>query len=129
MSVIRFVARVIIVAAACALATCWFGWVSLPFVGFLSGIADRHSRAAGTVAAMGAAAAWAAILAAQVVRGANVAGLAERIGAVMQVPGFIFGLMTLVFAALLCGTAAVVGAASAGAVSPRGRSLLPHPSP
>jgi hypothetical protein len=112
MIAVRFGARVIVVAVACTLATYAFGWGSLPIVGFLSGVAERRSRGAGSVAAVGAAAAWAAVLGADAMRGANIGAVSEQMGAVMHVPRFMFGVMTLVFAAFLCGAAAVIGAAS-----------------
>ncbi|HEY5087692.1 MAG TPA: hypothetical protein VII66_10075 [Gemmatimonadaceae bacterium] len=111
MIVVRFVARIIIVAVACALATTWFGWASLPFVGFIYGVAGQRARADGTSAALGAALGWLGILGAEAARGADVRLVAERMGEVMQIPAFVFVLVTLVFAAMLCGTAARMGAA------------------
>ena len=78
MSVARFIARVIIVAIACTLTTYAFGWVSLPFVGLVWGIAERRGRMPGTVAAVGAATAWVAILAGAAARGADVRAVAQR---------------------------------------------------
>jgi hypothetical protein len=113
MTEVKFVARVILVAALCAVATTWFGWLSLPFIGFVYALADRRARARGTIAALGAALGWIAILASEATRGANVRLVAERVGEVMQLPAFAFALITLLFAALLCGTAAVIAAALA----------------
>ncbi|MEO6865105.1 MAG: hypothetical protein ABI229_06620, partial [Gemmatimonadaceae bacterium] len=112
MIVARYVARVIVVALVCALATKWLGWWSLPLVGFTYGATDRRARMHGTIAAAGAVLGWLAILGAEAARGANVRAVAEHVGAVLSVPGFVFALITLVFAAVLAGTAAVLGAGS-----------------
>lgn len=106
----RFVARVVLVAMVCVLTTTWFGWASLPFVGFIYGLTDWRARARGTIAALGAALGWLAILGAAATRGADVRAVAERIGEVMQVPALAFIVITLVFAALLSGMAATLGA-------------------
>ena len=113
MSLLRFVARIILVAVVCGLTTRWAGWVSLPFVGFIYGVADRRARARGSIAALGAALGWVAILGAEAARGADIRGVAQHVGQVMQVPALAFILITLVFAALLSGTAGVLGAAIA----------------
>lgn len=107
---VHFVARVAFVACVCALATTWFGWPSLPFVGFIYGAVDRRARARGTTAALGAAVGWLGMLGAEAARGADVRAVATQVGAVLQVPGSVFTLAALIFAALLCGTAAVLGA-------------------
>ncbi len=105
----RYAARLAIVALVCALATLWLGWLSLPVIGFLYAIVDRNTRARGTVAAVGAAAGWLAILCSEVARGADMREVASKVGAVMQVPSFALFVVTLAFAALLCGSAAVIG--------------------
>jgi hypothetical protein len=106
-----FLMRIVLVAAGCALGTMWLGWMSLPIAGFIYGMADRRARAHGTIAALGAVIAWIAILGTETVRGANVRAVADRMGEVMHVSAVTFALMTLVFAALLCGSAAAFGAA------------------
>lgn len=107
---VHFAARIAFVGSVCALATSWFGWGSLPFVGFIYGAVDRRARARGTTAALGAVAGWLGMLGAEAARGADVRAVAAQVGAVMQVPGVVFTLATVAFAALLCGTAAVLGA-------------------
>lgn len=109
----QFVARVVLVAIVCVLATTWLGWRALPFVGVVFGLADRRARAPGAVAALAAVVGWLAILCAAAVRGADIRAVAAQVGAVMQMPGAAFIVVALVFAALLCGTAAVLGAAIA----------------
>lgn len=111
MLALRYVARIALVAVACAAATVWLGWMSVPLVGFAFGLFGRRARARGTVAALGAALGWAAILAADAARGADARAVAERVGGVFQLPGIAFIALTLVFAALLSGPAAVIGAA------------------
>jgi len=107
--VLRYVARVAIVALICALATVVFGWMSLPIIGFVYSIIDRRARARGTIAALGAALGWLGILGAEAARGADVRMVAVEVGSVMQLPAFALVLVTLAFAAVLCGTAAVLG--------------------
>jgi len=107
----RYVARIAIVALICALATMWIGWMSVPVVGFVYGIVDRNARARGTVAATGAASGWLAILCTDAARGADVRMVATKVGELMQIPAVPFVVATLLFAALLCGAAAVLGSA------------------
>ncbi len=112
MTVARYVARVIVIALVCALTTKWLGWWSVPLVGVTYGVTDRSARMHGTIAAAGAALGWLAILGAETARGANMRVVAEQVGAVLSVPGFVFALITLAFAAVLAGTAAVLGVGS-----------------
>mgnify|MGYP001600540828 FL=1 len=106
-----FVARVIIVAIVCAVATSWFGWMTLPVIGFIYALADRRAFARGTIAALGAVLGWLAILGADAARGASIHMVASRMGQVMRLPATGFVLITLLFAALLAGTAAVIASA------------------
>ena len=80
-------------------------------MGFVYALADRRAPARGSIAALGAAAGWLAILGADAARGANVRMVASRMAEVMQLPSFGFVLITLLFAAVLCGTAAVIASA------------------
>lgn len=105
----RFLARIIVVSLVCAIATTLFGWMSVPIVGFVYGVTDRRAPARGTIAALGGALGWLAILCTEAARGADVRLVAERVGDVMQLPAFAFVLITLAFAALLSGTSAVLG--------------------
>jgi hypothetical protein len=106
---LRYVARIAIVALICALATMWLGWISLPVIGFIYSIIDRRVRARGTIAALGAALGWLAILGAEAARGADVRVVAVKVGEVVQLPAFALVMITVAFAAVLCGTAAVLG--------------------
>lgn len=114
MMLVRIVIRIVLVAVASALLTRWAGWAVLPFAGLVYGFADRGSRARGSIAAIGAAAGWLAILGVSVAAGNDVRAVAERTGAVLSVSAWAFLLLSLTFAALLCGTAAVLGAALGG---------------
>ncbi len=127
MMTLRFVARILLVAVVCAVATRWFGWMSLPVVGFIYGATDRRTRVHGTIVAFGSALGWLAILCAEAARGADMRAVAEQVGAVLQVPGFVFALITFVFAALLGGTAAVLGARTTIAMFNFHDVQTPHP--
>lgn len=129
MNVLRFVTRIVLVAVVCGLTTRWAGWVSLPFVGFIYGVADRRARARGSIAALGAALGWIAILGAEAARGADIRAVAERVGAVMQVPALAFIMITLMFAALLCGAAAVLGAGLGAAIARIATKYVDRSSP
>ena len=111
MTTVGLITRIAIVAIAAAILTELFGWLSLPVVGLAYGFSDRRARARGTIAASGAAAGWVAILALASTRGAGVHVVAESVGALLHLPAWGFLLLTLAFAAMLCGTAAVIGAA------------------
>jgi hypothetical protein len=106
---LRFFLRIVAIAIACALGTIWLGWMVLPAVGVLYGLADRRARGRGTIAAIGAVIGWSGILAEEAARGADVRLVATQLGAIMQLPPAGFAVVTLAFAAVLCGTAAVAG--------------------
>ena len=111
MTVIRFMGRILIVALLCVAATLWLGWRAVPAAGFAYAVLDRNARARGTIAALGAALGWSAMLIVDAARGGDVIAISARIGAVLHVPAVVFFLLTLGFAAVLCGTAAVLGSA------------------
>lgn len=119
MKPIAHVARVIIVAIVCAMSTSWFGWMSLPIIGFVYALLDRHTRARGSIAALGAVLGWLAILGGEAARGASIRVVASDMGAVLHVPSAVFVLLTLLFAAVLCGTAGVLGSGLASMVFSR----------
>lgn len=125
MTAIRLTARIAIVAVASALLTIWMGWASLPLLGLVYGFVDRRAFAQGSIAAIGAMAGWLAILGAIAARGGDVRAVAERIGALFQVPGWVFVSLALAFAAMLCGTAAVAGVALGMAYDDR---IAPRPA-
>ncbi len=111
MSAVRIVARVLVLAVLCALATLWPGWPGLVGIGVVYGAVDRHARARGSIAAIGATLGWGILIGVGMLRGTDIAAVARRMSAVFQAPSFAFVLLTLIFAALLCGPAAVLGAA------------------
>lgn len=117
MRIDRFAAKVAVVAIACAAGTVWFGWLSVPCVGFVYGVLEWRVTARGSIAALGAVLAWAGLLGAELARGADIRLVAAQIGAVMHVPGVLLGLVTLAFGAVLAAAAAVLGAGTAAAVA------------
>jgi hypothetical protein len=93
----------------------------VPVAGFVYGLLDRGGRARGSTAAIGAVLAWTAIVGAAAARGADVRAVAESLGAVMQIPALAFFGVTLIFAAILCGAAAVLGLGARDALARRFR--------
>lgn len=107
---LQFFLRVVAIAVGCAVATIWLGWMAVPIVGIIYGLADRRARGRGSIAALGAVIGWGAILAEEAARGAHIGVVASQFSAIMQMPAVGFPVVTLLFAALLCGPAAVIGA-------------------
>jgi hypothetical protein len=105
-------------ALAFALATAVFGWWAVPLLGAVwGGVAASTSRpavAAGTAAGLG----WILLLALTALQG-PVWVLAQKAGGVLALPGWLFAVLTVGFAAALAGSAA---AAVSGAR--RARKLL-----
>lgn len=114
---VRIAAQLVLVAVVCAAGTLWLGWPTVVVTGFVYGLFCSRVRARGFIAALGAALAWVGLLGAELARGADIRMVATRIGAVMHVPAIVLLLLTLVFGAILAGTAAVLGAAIAAAVT------------
>ena len=117
MRIDRFAARVALFAIVCAVGTMWLGWLSVPCVGFVYGALDRRATARGSIAAIGAVLAWAALLGAELARGADIRLVAAQIGALMHVPGIVLAVVTLAFGAVLAGSAAVLGSGITVAVA------------
>ena len=117
MRIDRFAVRVVLVGIVCAVGTLWLGWLSVPCAGFVYGLLEGRVPARGLTAAGGAVLAWAGLLAAEWARGADIGLVATQIGAVMHLPGALLLAVTLVFGAVLAGTAAVLGAGISGAVT------------
>jgi hypothetical protein len=97
--------RVIAFAALAAAGTILTGWWIVPILaaGWVR-VLPRHRRGARTVA-LGAALGWGAILTWSVSQG-PVAGMAVRLSSVLGLPSWGFTAATLLFPALLAGTAA-----------------------
>ena len=102
--------RMVLLAAAFAVATLALGWWTVPVLGAAWGIAARAGGrtvlTAGTCAALG----WGALLA-LFAMGAPIADVASKVGAIMKVGGVGLVVLTLVFPALLAGSAAGVTSA------------------
>jgi hypothetical protein len=112
-SLARLIARVVGVGVVCAVATIWLGWLPIPAIGFAYGLADRSvdrsMRGRGSIAGLGAALGWAAIIGEEAARGADIRTVANQLGALMQISGVGLVLVTLAFAAVLCGASALLG--------------------
>lgn len=98
----------VVVAAVSAIATALLGWWAVPIVGALWGIM-RGARRPVLEAAAGAALAWATLLGMLALQG-GVARVAARVGGVFELSGPAFTAITIAFAALLAGTAALLSA-------------------
>lgn len=101
--------RTAAVALATIIGTVLLGWWSVAAVGIVSGLASRPGRAAVLQAGGGAALGWAAILAGSAVNG-PIWVVAQRVGPVFRLPALGFLGVTIVFPALLAGSAALVAA-------------------
>lgn len=104
---LRALVRILLLAAAFALATVGFGWWTVALVAALWGIIARGLRSGAFVAAVAAMLGWGALLAWGAVHG-PVVELAVKLAAVMQIPPAALVLATLIFPALLAWSAAAV---------------------
>lgn len=96
----RLLLRIVLLAAAFALATYAFGWVAVPILAAMWGVLARHTPAAARDAAMGALAGWAVLLVWAALSG-PVWVLADQLGGVMKIPRVLLLAITLSFPALL----------------------------
>jgi hypothetical protein len=98
-------------------ATVAVGWWGVPIVGLIAGVWAVHRRAApagfSVLAAASAMAAWAALLLWTATQG-PVITLATTLGHVAGVPAAALVVLTLCFAGLLAGSAALTGTAMIG---------------
>ncbi len=102
--------RLVVLAVAVGLATVWLGWWVMPVIGALWGLlAPRESKASLTVFSA-AALAWFGLLVIASVRG-PVWVLADKVGGILAIPGWLFAAVTVVFPAVLTGVAAVASGA------------------
>jgi hypothetical protein len=103
----RVTLRIALLAVAFALATAAFGWWTVPLLGGVWGAVaspgTRPALTAGAAACLG----WGLLLAWAAAQGPALV-LAQRVGGVMGLPGWLFAVLTVAFAALLGGTAAAV---------------------
>ena len=96
----RALIRVLLLAAAFALATAAFGWWTVPLIAVVWGALARALRGASLIAAIAAAAAWGALLLWGAVHG-PVRALAVELAGVMHVPAVALVAATLAFPAVL----------------------------
>lgn len=104
----RSTLQVLLLVPAFLLGTVGFGWVSVALLGFVWGALNKSDRSVPFTCAASAAVGWGLLLAWTAVQG-PVAELALKLGAVVGVHGFVFIFATLVFPAILAGSAAGVG--------------------
>jgi hypothetical protein len=109
--IVRSLARLILLAAAFALATAAIGWWTVPVVAALWGVMGGTLRRVSLTSALAAALGWGILLAWGAMRG-PVAELAGKLGGVMQLPPFVLVAATIVFPALLAWSATVVARAA-----------------
>ena len=102
--------RLSLLSVAVGLATAWLGWWAVPAIGVLWGLlAPRESQASLTVSCA-AALGWAGLLVISAVRG-PMWELADKVGGMLAIPGWLFVVVTVAFPAVLAGMAAVAAGA------------------
>lgn len=108
----RGLARLILVAAAFALGTYAFGWWAVAVVGVIWGAINPRMPRVALRAGVGAAIAWAVLLAIPAASGAPMASFTAKLAAVIQVPAWGLIVAELIFPAALGWSAAVIGSLS-----------------
>ena len=98
-----------VVALAVAVFTWLAGWWAVPLVAIVAGALLWRRRGISWLIALASAGAWAAIVLVDAARG-RLPALAATLGGLLQVPGALLIVITLLFAALLAWSAAVIGA-------------------
>ena len=106
----RSTIRIVLLAAAFAVATVALGWWAVPVLGAAWGIAAGTARRTMLTAGVCAALGWGALLA-LFAMGAPIADVASKVGAIMKVGGIGLIALTLIFPALLAASAAGVTSA------------------
>jgi hypothetical protein len=106
MSVLRFLILVVVIA----LGTVLVDWWMVPVVGLGYGLVSRKSRAPGTIAALAGALAWGGYLAIIGFGGAPVGSFGASFARSLEFPTWLPHLATMIFPALLAGSAAYLGA-------------------
>lgn len=106
--------RIMLLAAAFAIATVALGWWTVPVLGAAWGLAAGSDRRTMLTAGVCAALGWGALLALFAL-GAPIGDVASKVGAIMKVGGIGLIAVTLVFPALLAASAAGVTSALRGA--------------
>lgn len=105
----RYAIRVVLLAAAHAVVTMALGWWAVPVVAAVWGAVSFGPRSAWLASALAAALAWAALLVVTATQG-PVGQLAQALGGIFALPGFAVIILTLVFPALLAGSATELAA-------------------
>ncbi len=95
----------LVLLVAIALATAALGWWAVPLVAAVWALAIPHATGTWWRAALAGSGGWALLLALAATQG-PVGDLAAKVGAVFALPGFAFVLLTLLFPAVLAGSAA-----------------------
>lgn len=103
----RRVVLVIFLTAAMLLGTIGLGWWTVPLLGAAWGASRPFNRGLAVSAALAGALAWAVLLA-EATLGGPVGELAGNLGGIFGLPGSIVILFTLLFPALLAGSAAAL---------------------
>lgn len=111
MTLARIALRAGCLALVFALGTAWYGWWTVPVIAFVYAVMDRAQWYRGSLAAGAAVASWGGILTIADLRGAAVWSNSARIATLLQTSQSVLFMITLAFAALLAGTAAVLGSA------------------
>jgi hypothetical protein len=113
----RALLRITLLGGAFALATAVFGWWMVPLLGAVwGGVAvpgTRPASTAGGAAALG----WVLLIVVTATQGPTWV-VAQRVGGVMALPGWLLVVVTVAFAALLGGSAAAVVFAVVGRPKP-----------
>ena len=92
-----------------ALATAALGWWTVPIVAAAWGLTRPSGSSGWWTAALVASASWAVLLVATAMRG-PVVELASVVGGIFELPGFAMIFLSLIFPALLAGSAAELSA-------------------
>ncbi len=118
----RGLIRLLLLALALALATALFGWWAVPLPAALWGALRAARPRPALEAAAAAALGWLGLLGLAATRG-PVVTLADQLGAIFNLPGPLVIVFTLVFPALLAGSAAgLTSAIRAARVRPPARA-------
>jgi hypothetical protein len=99
--------RLVLLAAAMAVATAAFGWWAVPVIAALWGLIARRQRGTALAAGFAGMLAWAALLALDAVRG-PMGPLAQSLGGLLSVKAIAVYAVTLALPGLLAVTAALL---------------------
>lgn len=103
--------RVLLLALAFAIGTAWYGWWTVPVLAFGYAAMDATQWRRGWLSALAAVTAWGAILLWGLARNPMMWTTSARVAGMLSTSPWLLLALTLSFAALLAGPAAVFGAA------------------